>query len=407
MPSTISETILHSLDQANRSAPTLLGAGDFSLSLEELAAELAGLAGDLRSFGVSRRDRVACVLPPGPEHAIIFLSVASCAVAAPLNPAYHEADFAFYLSDLNASALILPAGLASRARTVALNTGIPILELHQSAPGTIGRRLRLSAGTSLSRPVSDDGMTGSPEDVALVLHTSGTTSRPKQVPLTHANLLASARHIGTTLALGPADRCLNVMPLFHIHGLVAGLLAPLAAGGSVVCTPAFQAGQLPEWLDRWQPTWLTAVPTMHQAALAHYAATPALAFLPRPIPSSLRLIRSSSAALPTTFFAGLEALFGVPVVESYGMTEAAHQMASNPLPPRARKPGSVGLPAGPEITILTADGLPLPIGETGEIAIRGPNVTTGYVRPTPARSPPMAGSAPAIRAISTPMATLR
>ena len=207
-------------------------------------------------------------------------------------------------------------------------------------------------------------------DVALVLHTSGTTSRPKMVPLTHGNLAASARHVGRALALGPGDRCLNVMPLFHIHGLVAATLASLAADASVVCTPGFAAADFLGWLDRLRPTWYTAVPTMHQAVLA--------ATRGEPRATTLRLIRSSSAPLPRRTMAELERVFGVPVIEAYGMTEAAHQMTSNPLPPRPRKPGSVGVAAGPEVAVADDAGALLPAGATGEVVIRGPNVTPGY-----------------------------
>lgn len=365
-------------------ASALRGEHDFHYDYARLQAEMLALCTALRVLGVKRTDRVAYALPPGPISAITFLAVGCAATAAPLNPAYTESDFAFYLSDLKAVALILPANSASPARAAALAMAVPVWEIAPPTPGIAGNFTLsgdpLSETVSVARaPALSEDLHGSADDVALVLHTSGTTSRPKQVPLTHANLLASARHIGETLALSPLDRCLNVMPLFHIHGLVAGLLAPLVSGGSAICAPAFRAELLPSWLGGWQPSWLTAVPTMHQAALAHYAIEPALASLPRPITSSLRFIRSSSAALPTTVFAGLDTLFGVPVVESYGMTEAAHQMASNPLPPRARKPGSVGPPAGPEIAILSLDGHPLSRGETGEIAIRGPNVTAGYV----------------------------
>jgi acyl-CoA synthetase (AMP-forming)/AMP-acid ligase II len=206
-----------------------------------------------------------------------------------------------------------------------------------------------------------------------MLHTSGTTSRPKLVPLTHRNLCASARNIAATLSLGPADRILHVMPLFHIHGLVAGLLAPLLSGGSVFCTSGFNALKFFAWMDEARPTWYSAVPTMHQAILARAGRNREV--ISR---SPLRFIRSSSASLPPQVMAKLEETFSAPVIEAYAMTEAAHQMASNPLPPRQRKPGSVGVAAGPEVTVLDAQGNILPAGQTGEVAIRGENVMQGY-----------------------------
>ena len=353
----------------NGGRPALLNEAGAPLSYEHLWQQVAATVTELNGLGVGRGDRVAMVLPQGPDLAVNFLAVASSATAAPLNPAYTEKEFLFYLEDLQARVLMLPQNSGSPARSAANSLGVPLIELSPGTAGVGGFYLS-GASTRLNSP----GGFAEPEDVALVLHTSGTTSRPKLVPLTHANLLASARHIGATLQLQPTDCCLEVMPLFHIHGLVAGVLASLATGGSVVCTRAFDAENFFKWLKEREPSWYSAVPTMHQAILAHAQNQPV-----QPLPSSLRFIRSSSAALPPHVMAGLEAAFGVPVIESYGMTEAAHQMASNPLPPRPRKPGSVGLAAGPEITVLDDQGASLANGCTGEVAIRGPNITSGYV----------------------------
>jgi acyl-CoA synthetase (AMP-forming)/AMP-acid ligase II/acyl carrier protein len=163
------------------------------------------------------------------------------------------------------------------------------------------------------------------------------------------------------------------MPLFHIHGLIGALLASLAAGASVVCPPGFSAPHFFAWLEEFRPTWYTAVPTMHQAILARVHATSATARH-----WGLRFIRSSSAALPPQVLSKLEKVFQAPVIESYGMTEAAHQMASNPLPPQPRKVGSVGVAAGPEVAIMDETGTVLPPGARGEVVIRGANVTLGY-----------------------------
>jgi acyl-CoA synthetase (AMP-forming)/AMP-acid ligase II/acyl carrier protein len=336
------------------------------MSHAALARHVAAVAAALREAGVGRRDAVAVVTPNGPEAAAAFLSTASAAVSAPLNPAYRREDFDFYLGDVGARALLVWSALDTPARDAARALGVPVIELSSPAGATAGTLAldgRVAGGAAAIEAPS-------PADVALVLHTSGTTSRPKMVPLTHGNLAASARSVGAALALGPRDRCLNVMPLFHIHGLVAATLASLAAGAGVVCTPGFAADFL-GWIDSFRPTWYTAVPTMHQAVLA--------ATRGEPRATSLRFIRSSSAALPRRTMAELERVFGVPVVEAYGMTEAAHQMASNPLPPRVRKPGSVGVAAGPEVAVMDAAGAVLPPNVTGEVVVRGPNVTSGYV----------------------------
>ena len=224
----------------------------------------------------------------------------------------------------------------------------------------------------VAKPAAQTGF-AQQDDIALVLHTSGTTSRPKIVPLSHVNVTASAYHIGQSLALTPQDVCLNIMPLFHIHGLIAATLSSIAAGASVVCTPGFNALKFFGWYGEANPTWYTAVPTMHQAILARADRNTEIIKKGR-----LRLVRSSSASLPPQVMAQLEAAFCVPVIEAYGMTEAAHQMASNPLPPHPRFSGCVGIAAGPEVGIMDESGALLPSGDLGEIVIRGRNVTQGY-----------------------------
>ncbi len=337
-------------------------------ALRELVAQTIG---DLNRMGIGRNDRVAIVAPNGPEMATSFLAIAAGATTAPLNPAYKEAEFEFYLSDLNAKALVIQQGMDSPARAVAAARAIPIIELVPEAEGPAGA-FTLHPQSTLSGVPAQSGPAGA-QDVALVLHTSGTTSRPKIVPLRHINITASAYHIGETLALTPDDVCLNIMPLFHIHGLMAATLSSLAAGAAVFCTPGFNAFRFFTWFAQARPSWYTAVPTMHQAILnlaGRHTET---------IKSSrLRFIRSSSSSLPPQVMEMMEQTFGVPVIESYGMTEAAHQMASNPLPPRKRYPGSVGLAAGPEIAIMDEQGKLQPPGELGEVVIRGRDVTAGY-----------------------------
>ena len=364
---TIAEVAAQGLDDAVAIA-AVEGA---SLSYRELRGQIARTIGQLNGVGIGRGDPVAIVLPNGPAMATSFVSIAAGATAAPLNPAYRTEEFDFYLSDLDAKALVVQAGVETPARTAAADRGIPMLELVAAENGPAGAFTLEPAAAMNGAPAR--GGTGDASDVGLVLHTSGTTSRPKIVPLRQRNLAASAGHICETLALTPDDRCLSVMPLFHIHGLMAAMLATLAAGGSVVCTPGFNALRFFTWLDACQPSWYTAVPTMHQAILAR--AKRNAATLER---AKLRLVRSSSASLPPPVMAELEQAFGCPVIESYGMTEASHQMASNPLPPAARKPGTVGIAAGPEVAVMDDDGGLVPQGATGEVVIRGANVTDGY-----------------------------
>lgn len=336
------------------------------LTYAELNGQIDRIGSVLRAHKIRQIDRVAVVLPNGPEMAATFLGVASYSTCAPLNPAYGSAELEFYLTDLAAKAVVTSTGTDQAVRDVASRLGLMVLDVEA---------FNDSGGDDL--PPDDFGR----EDaLALVLHTSGTTSRPKQVPLSHRNLCASASAIARTLALTSDDICLNVMPLFHIHGLVGVLLSSMAAGASVICTPGFDSEQFPGWITQSRPTWYSAVPTIHQSIIA-VTREPSVCS-----GHCLRLIRSSSSALPPAVMAKLEETFGVPVIESYGMTEAAHQMASNPLPPAKRKPGSVGVPAGPEMGIMDDAGHLLPEERDGEIVICGPSVTSGYLNNAEANS---------------------
>ena len=340
--------------------PALITVSDESIDHTALHDRVELLAEGLRRAGLTPGDRIAIVLPNGPEMALVLLAAMSVGCAAPLNPKYRQDEFRFYLDDLRAAAVVTdgqtPAALAAAPKATL------VIAVHGDGLSIdLAGRAGSADGSVAARPTADDE--------ALVLHTSGTTSRPKIVPLRQRNLARSARNIAASLHLTAADRSLTVMPLFHIHGIMAGLLAPLSAGGSVVCPPGFDAFKFHRWLDDLRPTYYTAVPTMHQMVLARS---------PQPRPTSLRFVRSSSAALPRPVFDGLSDLFGVPVVECYGMTEASHQMTCNPLPPGVVKPGSVGVATGIEVAILDPESNQLPPGERGEVAIRGATVVDGY-----------------------------
>ena len=329
-----------------------------------LSEQTLSAGGQIKSLQVAGDDRVAIVLPNGPAMASAFVCLSPWCATAPLNPAYKTDEYEFYLNDLDAKILLVETGSTSPALDVASRLGIKIVELQEGeAAGSFS--LDAADGEAMSR--EDDA-------IALILHTSGTTSRPKMVPLSQANISASAKNISSTLSLTPDDICLNVMPLFHIHGLMAPVLASLSSGASVHATPGFDALRFFNWLEDAKPSWYSAVPTMHQAILSRAPRNTDVIEV-----ASLRFIRSSSASLPPQVMAALEETFGAPVIEAYAMTEAAHQMCSNPLPPEARKPGCVGPAAGPEVTIMNDAGEELISGDEGEIVIRGPNVTSGYL----------------------------
>jgi acyl-CoA synthetase (AMP-forming)/AMP-acid ligase II len=352
-------------------APAILAPGRAPLSYSLLHQHIRKTAGTLRSMGIGRHDRVAVVLPNGPELPVAILAVATGATCAPMNPAYQADDVEKYFSNLQPTALITQSAVDSPARRVAQSRGVRIIDLVPMVDSAAG--LFALAGEPPGPPLEESAQ---PDHVAVLLTTSGTTSRPKVVPQTHANICAGAFGNVAALNLTRQDRCLNILPLFHGHGLDATVISSLAAGASVVCTPGLDTKRFCTWLTDFEATWYSAVPTMHQAILAHVTQ------LNEPNADvRLRFIRSSAAPLPPSLFKELEKTFEAPVVEFYSMAElAGAPIACNPLPPRRQKPGSVGITVRLDVAIRDDDGDALPSGQIGEVVVRGPGLISGYDR---------------------------
>ena len=366
MPDLIEMSTIDSLLRHGGDRDTAIAVPDGpSLTYAQLRQMVDEAALRLASFGVRREDRVAIIFPNGPEAIVLFLAAARVGTACPLNPAYKETEFRFYLEDTGARFLLAPRENGTDARK-ALSAGSTVIE------GEIDDAGRLSLESNGSRSEIRSIAPPEPDDIALVLHTSGTTSRPKRVPLRHRNLTASVANIVESYRLGPEDVSLCAMPLFHVHGLVASALATLASGGTVSVPRRFTPMMFWPAARKARPTWFTASPTPHQLILMRTEEN-------RPAGTErLRFVRSCSSALSPDLMARMEDRLGVPVLEAYGMTEASHQMASNPLPPDPRVPGSVGRGTGVEIAIIDEGGSLLPGGQPGEVGIHGPNVIDGY-----------------------------
>lgn len=359
-PNTLLELI--QVAPGDRTAIILPEAG-IRVSYQSLRDQVKAMADALAALGIGRGDRVATVLPNGLPAIVSFLAASVAGTAAPLNPGYREDEFSFFLEDTAAKVLLCPTDGAPAARSAAESRKIPVFSLEMDESGFV-RIVGAPNGKTASAP--------SPDDVALVLHTSGSTGRPKRVPILHRNITASTRNIVDHYTLTPGDVSLCVMPLFHVHGLVASTLSTLLSGGTVVAPNKFNPLSFWRTVRDSGATWYSAVPTIHNLLLSR-------AGNERPAGSEgLRFIRSCSAALPPEMMAQMEQVFGVPVLEAYGMTEASHQMASNPQPPSDRKPGSVGPGTGVKISIMDEAGNHLPRGERGEVVIQGPNVVPGY-----------------------------
>jgi acyl-CoA synthetase (AMP-forming)/AMP-acid ligase II len=342
-----------------------------TVSYQKLSSDILSFQKKLVKLGVTPQSAVSIALPNTYEFIVAFLASSwQRAIAAPLNAAYKQEEFEFYIDDLKSAVALVPQGSFEKdgpAVRAARKYKAAIAECYWNGKEVV---LDVKEEGKLQGKGNQKVEQAQPDDVALVLHTSGTTGRPKAVPLTHKNLTRTMKNIQATYQLTPEDRTMLVMPLFHVHGLLAGFLAPLYSGGSVIVPPKFSAGEF--WNDfiTYKANWYTAVPTIHQILLKNPP--------PNPKPE-IRFIRSCSSPLSPTTFHLLEETYNAPVLEAYAMTEAAHQMTSNPLPPGKRIPGSVGIGQGVEVRILDAEGKSLKTGAEGEICIRGENVTKGYI----------------------------
>ncbi|MGA9304840.1 MAG: acyl--CoA ligase [Candidatus Sulfotelmatobacter sp.] len=356
------DTLLDVLHFADSHTAVIVPELGLHVTYDSLRRQVLEMANALASAGIRRDDAVAIALPNGLPAIVSFLAASIAGKAAPLNPAYPYEEFHFFLGDTNARILLCPAVGAEFARTAAADLKIPVLSVEMDERGNV-HLTGASTGVTATNPTADD--------IALILHTSGSTGKPKRVPLRHFNLAVSSANIANTYSLSEEDVSLCIMPLFHIHGLIASTMATLLSGGAVVVPTKFNALSFWRTVREHRVTWYSGVPTMHQLLMARTHHKPAEA-------DTLRFIRSCSAPLSPELIHKIENEFGVPFVEAYGMTEASHQMTSNPLPPRHRKAGSVGVGAGLRVRIMDKAGNSLENNQRGEIAIQGANVFRGY-----------------------------
>lgn len=351
--------------------------GKFDISHARLDKLIDTAASRLLSAGVKPGDVIALTFPNSIEFVIMFLAVIRVrATAAPLNAAYTADEFEFYMSDSESKILLTskegnePAqAAASKLKIPHVNASLSEADSDVSLSSSASHLEFDADAESFSKLIND------PNDVSLFLHTSGTTSRPKGVPLTQLNLASSVNNIKSVYKITESDSTVIVLPLFHVHGLMAGLLSSLGAGGAVTLPAAGRFSASTFWSDmnKYNATWYTAVPTIHQIILDRHLSSPEASY------PKLRFIRSCSAALAPSILARLEEAFSAPVLEAYAMTEASHLMASNPLPEDGPHiAGSVGKPVGQEMAILDENGKQQGANASGEVCIKGPNVTKGY-----------------------------
>jgi acyl-CoA synthetase (AMP-forming)/AMP-acid ligase II/thioesterase domain-containing protein/acyl carrier protein len=352
--------------------PAIITSHGNPLTYGALGEQIAAFGERLRINSVRSSARVAIILPDGPELAVAIVAAACHAVAVPLNPNFTAPELDDLFAVLRIDAVVVSEQTDCPARDVAARRGVRLLEASCGKPGTFE-----IFGSSDARMCALDGKIAPSENVqldspAIILRTSATTGRPKLVPVTHRNLMSTADKRRVWFNFTPEDRAICVTPLYYGQALKGTLLTPLLLGGSVAC-PDRADGDILSWLAGLRPTWLDAVPAFHMNLLER-----ALAQREVPLRHCLRFIRSGSAPLPVAVRQGLEEVFGVPVLEGYGLTETG-TLAANSIAPERRKPGTVGRPSPQEVAIRAEGGRLLPPGSMGEIVVRGPAVMPGYL----------------------------
>jgi acyl-CoA synthetase (AMP-forming)/AMP-acid ligase II len=361
-------TVLLGLAEQDPAQPAIAFRQGRMLSRGDLAGLLIAAEQHLRRLGLRHQDRVAVLMPQGLEGAVVALQVACACSLAPLRPGLQLQQWPALLTRLAPAALVLTPGLAPELAAAAEFLGLPVID--PCALLRAEHEPRAMAGGS-------DGPAS--VDQAVVIATSGSTGLPKLVNLQQVAVLRGCRAMAHALQLTTTDRTLLALPLHHTHGLVSGLLMPLLTGGSVVVVEHFSADEVLTVLHQQAISWISLPPVMHQALLDQQRLTPLTEG------HRLRFLRSGAISMPSHLRDSLQAAFGVPVIEAYGMSECPH-ISTNPMD--APRQGSVGLPVVEQLAILGPDGTLLPPGEWGEVAVRGAPLMAGYLPdPTSADSP--------------------
>lgn len=326
---------------------------------EKLRNQIKSISDNLKNLNLVNK-KIAVLGSNGAEALVAILSCASVSTCVPLNPTIKQDELEYFISELGIDAILTTILFDFGS----INKKIPIFEINLGSDDLLELKIinKIKQNIKINKA----------NDIAIILHTSGTTAKPKIVPLSRSNIIASANNIISALKLTSTDKCLNIMPFFHIHGLMVAI-STLQSGGTIICPPKFVPSQFYQWLENFKPTWYTASPTIHQSIVD--LAKTNIKIIKK---SKLRFIRSSSAAMPIKLLIELEKIFCAPVAESYGMSEATLQITSNPPSFKLRKLGSVGKAHGLQIMVINEKGKKLKSGEIGEVVIRGKNIIKKY-----------------------------
>ncbi len=343
-----------------------------TLSFTELKSAVDNLGQRLDALGLARGTKVAFMLNNGYWTLRLFLGVmASNRVIVPLNPLAGRVQLTHVLDHSDSEVVFVAPEYRDRLAEIMQRIERPI------------RVIETDDGAGPDWPESETALDSppppSPRDTALLLYTSGSTGLPKGAVISHRAVTSGGRNVVEGHQLGASDRALCVLPVYHINGAMVTVSAPLYSGGSVVMPKRFSASVYWQLVAEHRCTWSSIVPTIIVYLLDRAHREP-FTFGSDKLLAAFKFARSASAPLAATTLEQWESVFGVPMIETLGLTETAGTVASNPLPPRARKPGSVGLACGNEIRIVDKKRREFPPGIVGELAIRGTNLLDRYYK---------------------------
>ena len=348
-----------------------------TLGFAELQASCRRIGTLLGRHGVDTGANVAVVMPNGIATVRLLLGAMYCGRAVvPVNLLSQAEQMRYVIGHAGCRLVFASPDWATRLREILAGSD-PMPTIVEVDPDVATIPGEGQAGAENERSAAGEHgapqPAPSPDDLALLMYTSGTTGRPKGVMLSHANLAANAHAISREHRLGPSDRVAAVLPLYHINAFAVTMLAPLAHGGSLVMPAKFSAARFWPLATESACTWINVVPTIVSYLLEGEAP-------PREALARVRFCRSASAALPPEHHLAFERKFGIGIIETMGLTETVAPAFSNPLEPSRRKVGSVGRASGCEACVVDERGEALPDGTPGEILIRGPQVTAGYYK---------------------------
>ena len=369
LPETIGDQILFNCSKFPDAVWLVSPETSQSISFREVNKAISEIGRRLIETGIDRGSSIAIAAPNSTASCLMFMAVVcSGFVAVPLNLVAGSAILAYTIEHSEAKFIFVADDCKDLIDSAVAqqNSSVKLIKLDPV------RGPDLAALPSEVKKLQLEGIDSKPSDIALLMYTSGTTGKPKGVMLSHANLLAAGRFISTGHEIDKNDNGLCVLPIYHINGMCVTVMGTIVSASTLVIPHKFSVNSFWNTIAKFKCSWFSAVPTQFSYILNNEEVPEDL--------SSLRFARSASSPLSPDIHKKFEKRFGIPIIETMGLTETGSQITTNPMPPGQRKIGSPGKAYGNQIMIADDQFEALPTGETGEILVKGDNVMQGYFK---------------------------